>query len=70
MVRTIGHRWKVFEKLGRLPSRTGCQMKNRWFAVLRKREATYIEDMDRLLDFCSLPRSGGPIPEMRVGNNP
>jgi hypothetical protein len=68
MVRTIGHRRKVFEKQGRLPGRICCQMKNRWFTVLRKREAMYTQDTDQFLGFRSLARSGGPIPEIRVGN--
>jgi hypothetical protein len=65
IVRRDGLRWAHLEKL--LPGRTANAIKNRWYAVLRRREQKIIGDTAKWLDVRERLREGQAIPEICQG---
>jgi transposase len=44
LVRTMGPKWKISS--GLMPGRSACQVKNRWYSVLRTREEKILPDLE------------------------
>jgi hypothetical protein len=67
-VRERGLRWNNLEKL--LPERTANAIKNRWYAILQKREQALMRDTETMLNIRYQMRHGMPIPEICKGGFP
>jgi hypothetical protein len=67
-VRERGSRWNNLKKL--FPGCTANAIKNRWYAVLQKREQALIRDTETMLDIRDRMRRGMPIPEICKGDFP
>jgi hypothetical protein len=62
VVRTLGTRWLHLERL--LPGRSGHAIKNRWYAVLQKREHALLGDTTIMMDIRRRLENGQDIAEI------
>jgi hypothetical protein len=54
LVRTLGPKWRIISRL--MPGRSGCQVKNRWYSLLRTREKKILLDLGQTMGIRSAVR--------------